>query len=318
MGNNSKNIFFRLRRKIARFPAGCQIVKIIILILIFLPLIFFGCQSIGNGHSAIITDDDFQYDLSKPVDRWVLPPELREISGLGYMPDGQLACIQDEKGILYMLNFETREINKLPFAKKGDYEGVEIIGDSAYVLKSNGDLYVFSYKNKDPEVHKVKTPLTDQNNSEALAYDPITKTLLIGCKGKAALKSNHAKGKAIYAFNLTERTLSAEPVFLLKSKELKEALYSHHLNPYKQNGFRISGLAVHPVTRKIYTIGTVGKLMIILDRNQKIKSVASLSPHLFIQPEGICFDPKGIMYISSEGKSGMGYILKFAPLENKK
>lgn len=311
-------MFLRLKEKTAELRVFSQTNKIRILILAFLPLIFYRCHLIGNNQTITISDETFQYDLSQPADRWMLPAELREISGLSYVPDGQLACIQDEKGIFYKLDFEARDIKKLYFGKKGDYEGVEIVGDSAYVLKSNGNLFAFNYKNEQPEVRKIKTPLTDENNTEGLAYDPETKTLLIGCKGKAALKSNHAKGKAIYAFNLTERTLSADPVFLLKNKELKEVLYSHHLNPYKQNGFRISGLAVHPVTGKIYVIGTVGKLMMILDRDQKIKSVAPLLPHLFIQPEGICFDPEGVMYISSEGKEGKGYILKFKPIRNGK
>ncbi len=313
MNTGNKNIFSRIKGRTGELPAEMKAVNSSLMILVFIQLFFFNCQTTGNNQTATITDGTFQYDLTKPDESWYLPADLNEISALSYTPDGWLASIQDEKGILFLLKFETREIKKIHFAKHGDYEGVEILGDTAYVLKSNGDLYIFNYKDKDPHVNKVSTPLTKDNNTESLAYDPVTKLMLIGCKGKAALKSNHAKGKAVYAFNLSKRTLSAEPVILLHDKELKEVMYSQHLSPYKKNAFRLSGLAVHPVTKNFYLIGTVGKLMIILDRDHKIKSIAPLSPHLYVQPEGICFDPDGTMYISSEGKIGKGFILKFEP-----
>jgi uncharacterized protein YjiK len=41
--------------------------------------------------------------------------------------------------------------------------------------------------------------------------------------------------------------------------------------------------------------------------------VQKLDKELLPQPEGICFSPDGIMFISSEGKGGKGRILVFQP-----
>ncbi len=319
MKNDRTETFSRVGKTLTGYPSGLRMSGIFLFFpVLMLLLLLTRCQTKGNRERVIITDDDIRYDLTDPAERWDLIPELREISGLGYTPEGWLAAVQDEKGILFLLDFRNRDIvRKIHFAKNGDYEGVEISEDTAFVLKSNGDLYIFNREEEAPKVEKVKTPLTKDNDTEGLAYDPLTKSMLIGCKGKAAIKGNDAKGKAIYTFDPSLRTLSSLPGYLIKSKTLKESLYSRHLSPYKQKGFRISGLAVHPRTHRIYIIGTVGKLLIILDRDQKIRSIADLPRYLYVQPEGICFDQQENMYIASEGKDGKGYILKFTPLSGK-
>jgi sugar lactone lactonase YvrE len=70
-------------------------------------------------------------------------------------------------------------------------------------------------------------------------------------------------------------------------------------------------LAIHPIYGDIYIISSVGKLLIILNRHGKVQNVEELDPKLFRQPEGICFSPKGDMFISNEGQGGKGYIVKF-------
>ena len=80
-------------------------------------------------------------------------------------------------------------------------------------------------------------------------------------------------------------------------------------DPY--GNFRPSAIAIHPLTDEIYITSSVGKLLVVLDREGLISDVHALNPALFRQPEGICFSPEGDLYISNEGKEGKGYILKF-------
>ena len=98
------------------------------------------------------------YDLENPSQRWDLPEELEEISGLSFLRKNQLACIEDENGIFYVYNLKKKEITrKDQFGDKGDYEGVEVIHDTVYVLKSNGDVFYFQLKNNGiGEVKKIK------------------------------------------------------------------------------------------------------------------------------------------------------------------
>ncbi len=285
-----------------------------IVIPFFCFLFLFQCHLTEPHIEAIIVDNSFTYNLNNPETKWEFPSELREISGLSYLPSGKLACIQDENGYIYILDFEKREIEKkIYFGKDGDYEGIEVINDMAYILRSDGRLFVLNLHDKNPVVKKIKTPLTKKNNSEGLGFDPSTNELLIACKGKAGLKKDELKGQAVYAFNIKQNTLSDSPKYLIKTKAIKKALETHNLNTNKHTPYRFSGIAVHPVTNQVYIIGSVGKLLIIIDHNGDIKTLTAMHPKLFIQPEGICFNPAGDLFIASEGKYGKGYILKFTP-----
>ena len=98
------------------------------------------------------------YDLHKPSQRWKLPKELEEISGLSFFAKNQLACIQDEDGIFYVYDLKKQSIvRKDQFGKKGDYEAVEVVEDTAYVLESNGDIFFFHVgKNGIGDVRKIR------------------------------------------------------------------------------------------------------------------------------------------------------------------
>jgi uncharacterized protein YjiK len=88
-------------------------------------------------------------------------------------------------------------------------------------------------------------------------------------------------------------------------------LANNDLNKKMHTPFKPSGLAVHPETGHIFVIATVGKLLVILDARGSIIDMIPLDPDIFLQPEGIAFSPSGDLYISSEGRGGKGYILKF-------
>ncbi|MBK7408618.1 MAG: SdiA-regulated domain-containing protein [Saprospirales bacterium] len=82
--------------------------------------------------------------------------------------------------------------------------------------------------------------------------------------------------------------------------------------------FAPSALAIHPLTGHLYLLSSVGKLLVVLDRETgAIIYVQKLKKSVHPQPEGICFDPDGTMYISNEGKDGNGLIHKFAYLPKK-
>jgi len=88
------------------------------------------------------TNYDFPYQLDKPTKSWKLPKKLVEISGLSFIDKNRLACIQDEKGNVYIFNLKTREVEtKIDFNGDGDYEGIEIIKNDCWILKSNGTLF---------------------------------------------------------------------------------------------------------------------------------------------------------------------------------
>jgi len=292
-------------------------------------LIFISCLHPGETEIQSSEKDEFAYDLDHPDDTYTLPAYLEEISGLSYYGRDKIACIQDEKGMIYVLNLEKEEISKkIEFGEDGDYEDITVEDKTAYVLRNDGRIYrVKDFTKKDRKVSKFDTPLKEKNDSEGLAYDPLTKGLLIACKGSPSIDKEHPyEGyKAIYRFDLEKEELEKAPLFLIDLERLdsykdQSAFEKLSVSVAKrlrlvesETSFQPSGIAIDPRYGEIYIISSVGKLLIVLDRRGKVKDVKELDPGLFRQPEGICFSPSGGLYISNEGQGGMGYILYFKP-----
>lgn len=267
------------------------------------------------------------YDLENPDAKYKMPDYLEEISGLSYYGKGKLACIQDEKGNIYVWNLEKEKIiDKYEFGKDADYEDIAVVDKTAYILRNNGNIYRISdFKKKDRKVETYRTPLKEKNNTEGLAYDPLSNSLLVACKGSPSIdKEDSYEGyRAIYKFDLEREELIVKPYYLIDLERLdsyidQSAFTRFSLGIAKKlhiiessTIFEPSGLAIHPLHGDIYIISSVGKLLIILNRKGKILDVKELDPKEFRQPEGICFSPNGDMFISSEGQGGKGYILEF-------
>lgn len=271
----------------------------------------------------------FPYQLALPDKSWKLPKALAEISGLGFIDNFRLACVQDEKGNIYIFNLKTGVVeSKIPFGDDGDYEGIEIIKHDAWVLKSNGALYrVADYLHKaKPDVMKYTTSLSGKNDAEGLAYDPVNKNLLIACKGYPYVGEKKGNDlKAVYSFNLETKRMELKPFLLIETDTIK---YYKNYNAMTRLGielmaavdpskgdetFQPSGIAIQPVTGNIFILGSVGNLLMVFSGKGEMLAMITLSPKIFPMPEGICFSPDGKLYISNEGGGNAGTILKFEP-----
>ena len=286
-----------------------------------------------NMDLPVNVDYFFPYKLDNPDDEYKLPSYLEEISGLSYYLKDVLVCVQDEKANIYILELDKEmKISKHDFGKDGDYEDIAIAGKTAYVLRNDGQIFrVKDFSKKGRKVKKFKTPLSVQNDTEGLAYDPLTHTLLIACKGSPSIKDdNPYKGyRAVYTYDLETKDLVKKPYFLIDLDNLdgyrdQSTFTKFSLKLAKtlrlvdsETSFKPSGIAIHPVFGDIYLISSVGKLLIVMDRRGKILDIHDLDIKLFRQPEGICFSPSGDLFISNEGQGGKGTILKFKPLTNE-
>jgi len=292
------------------------------------------CSQDNNEYTLFEKPDyNFSYQLNEPDKSWKLPKRLVEISGLSFSGRHRLACIQDEKGIIYIFNLKAGKVEReIDFGDKGDYEGIEVIENNAWVLKSNGTLYkVKAYlKNAEPNVKKYKTPFSGRNDTEGLAYDPVRNKLLIACKGHPFLDEAQGKEfKAIYSFNLENKLVDTQPFLLISLDTIKNFRNYNkmtklgieimaYIDPAKgDQTFQPSGIAIHPVTGNIFILGSVGKLLLVLSGKGEMLAIIKLGSKIFPKPEGICFSPDGVLYIASEGYGHAGTILKFEPKNNK-
>lgn len=269
---------------------------------------------------------EFPYHLSEPDKSWKLPNNLEEISGLSYIDKHRLACIQDEKGNIYIFNLSTGDIEtKIDFGDDGDYEGIELINNDAWMLKSNGTLYKSSnfLDDQEPDVNKYTTALSGKNDAEGLAYDPFNNNLLIACKGHPFTDDKKGKEfKAIYSFDIETKQIDINPFLLI---ELDTVKFYKNYNTMTELGveflalfdeskgdvsFQPSGIAIHPVTSNIYILASVGNILIVFNRAGIMMAMIKLRSKYYPQPEGICFGPDGTLYISNEGDGDKGTILK--------
>jgi uncharacterized protein YjiK len=240
------------------------------------------------------------------VNHWEVPSVLKEISAIAYVGPDLFACVQDEAGTIFMYNTRSAKLEReIVFAGAGDYEGITLVGNTAYIITSGGILYeVDNIKSSAPKVKQFTTPLTGIQNVEGLCYDYRNKRLLTSIKGADPHQQNY---KGIYSFELTAGRMALNPVFKIQGDDPN--LMAGPANKPKDR-FQPSDLAVHPSSGEVYIIDAVNAQLLILEPSGKIKIGYSLPSVPFSQPEGITFSPKGELFISNEGKKHNGNILQ--------
>lgn len=240
----------------------------------------------------------FRYDIDKPNNRMEMPQNLKEISGLSFYKDNLLACVNDEKGTVFIYDLSSQQVvETIDIGKNGDYEGIEVVDDEIFIMKSNGKIKGFQIS--DGSERKIDCSNKDVKEYEGLSYHPQTRSLLLVTKEKDKDKNDK---KTIYSYSLsTEKfdkylTINED---MIKGSDGKKT-------------FAPSGIAVHPITGEVFVLSSQGKKLLILSPEGEKNTLIELNPETFVQPEGICFTPNGDLYISSEGTNANGYILKFS------
>ncbi len=286
---------------------------------ILLSAAMFSCGNAGS------TGGGSGYDLKHPDAEIILPDTLREVSGLTLLDDSTFACIQDENGILFLydlVNLQLRE--QKPFHIDGDYEGITRVGNTLYILRSDGVLFeIPDLQSPDSAVTRWETGIP-ANNNEGLCYDAANRSLLIACKGKigkgAALKDQ----RVVYGFDLTTKTLTPEPIYVFDVRHVIAFARHHHLNlpekKRKKKGatfsepvirFRTSAIGIHPLTRQLYLLSAADHLLFIYDMSGTLVHLEQLDPVLFNKAEGITFFDNGDMLITNEGQGNKPTVLRF-------
>lgn len=271
------------------------------------------------------------YRFNQPEQVFEMPDELEEISGLTTVNDNGLLCNEDETGHLYLFDLQQEKLShKWSWGEDGDYEGVALIGETAYVLKSNGNIYeVRNYaslsnsmvdsSNADiaTTARRFKTGIDKSCDAEGLCRLPDTNSLLIACK------EGIAERRTIYQFTPSETGEAATPFLELDLTKIENQLLTTGLDRLSlnlqklldpQSGSGIlypSGIAVHPLTNDLYVLSSKSKLLVVYSLEGNLKQVVELRHEQFLQPESISFTPNGDLYIGNEGKGEKGNIMKF-------
>ena len=267
-------------------------------------LAFSGEPRIKNGET---TPQEITATGITVTKKWEMPRQLIEISDLSYIDDKRIACVQDELGTIFIYNIASSLVEKeIPFGAAGDFEGLAVVGETAWVLRSDGKLFEVSNMNAaKPSVKEFTTNLTIKQDSEGLCYDKKNNRLLIAIKG-AEPGTEHYKG--IYAFDLSSKKMDQQPVF--KIDLLNKVFGANGSGKKKKGSMNPSGIAIHPLTGDMYITDGRDPKLLIIDAAGTIKKLYSLNSNEFTQPEGITFNSAGDLFISNEGTKHPGNILQ--------
>jgi uncharacterized protein YjiK len=244
------------------------------------------------------------FDLLQPNIKQKLPDQLYEISGITWF-DNYLACIEDEHGRLYLYDITSDEIvSDFKFAKKGDFEGVEVINGIFYAIESNGDLHKFMLESEDSDI--IDTPFSGKNDVEGLGK--FGGDLLVACKARGEIDGIETKNKAIYRLDPT-RPEDPELLLEISVDELRDYVAATG-RTWKVHQFDPSGVAYDEQGTLLYVL-SADQYLVVTKLDGSLVEVVRLDPKQFRQPEGICFDDKGSLYLSSEGAGAPARIYRF-------
>lgn len=287
------------------------------LLSVFTSLILMSCKVSKTvlGNNPVPIDVPFPYDFSQ-LKKYDLPAILNEVSGLTYdKEDGRLLAIEDERGVIYSLDKNNGSIlSKDKFHKDGDYEGITMVGDYIFVLKSSGTIYKVKKGDYNSDPEKIKGALKKEFNLEGLTFDPYSSALLVSCKEPTENEGKNTR--CLFSFDVDSKKMSKTPFLVIQRDEIMSYIVNHFSEEEAEEKFNKiinpdvdylhlgpSGLAIHPFTKDIFILSSKSKCLLVYDRDTKtLVHLEKLDKRIFEQPEGISFDTLGNLYISSESK----------------
>lgn len=245
----------------------------------------------------------YRASISKEIvveETWNLPNVLKEVSAIAFLGENKMACIQDEAGTIFIYNLETSEIEReISFAKAGDYEGIALQGETAYVLRADGTVFRIQDFLGDTRVESFETSFTAKNDMEGMFYDASNNQLLLAVK---ELDPNSKAYKGIYAIDPKTMKLNEEAIYKMT---FEDEIFKNIRKKNAAGTFFPSEVNRDPKSGDLIVLEAREPRLLILDPDGNPKALHRLDRKLFPQPEGLAFDPSGNLYISSEGDPGV-------------
>jgi hypothetical protein len=275
-------------------------------------------DSIGTGALEV---SSMGYELDKPDLALTLPPALAEISDITTISEHEIACVQDELGIVYVYDIRSQKIvDEIRFGSKGDYEGLTKSDSKLFVLRSDGKLFELSSLKHHPTVqtYDLHLPATE---SEGLCLDAKHNRLLIAPKTRPSA-NDERDWRPIYAFDLQRMAPAQSPVFSINVRAIRHFAKYHSLpipRRVKKGGegmhnalhFLPSAIAIHPITGEVFLLSAQDHILVSCTETGSITGYALLDAGLFRQPEGLAFFPNGDMLISNEAGGKVATLLLY-------
>lgn len=253
----------------------------------------------GEAHSSI---DLYTLSDPRPV-HFDLTGALSEISGLAMTPDDRLFAHDDERAILYQLDYRTGAVVKwFAVGQRGmhdDFEGMAVVGTRFFLVTSVGALYETREGAPGATMPYARYPtgLGRLCEVEGLAYDPATQSLLLPCKTPRVRQL--AGQVSIFAFRLASMRLEDRP---------RLAVPLAALGRLGRAGFHPSSIERNARTGTFFVLSASKPALIEVSPAGAVLGGRRLPPGAHPQPEGVTVTRAATMIISDEGRGGRGRI----------
>ena len=233
---------------------------------------------------------------------WKLPRRLAEISGLAVTMDNRLLAHNDEKGIIYEIDYRDGTIAKafqladIATPVADDFEGIATVDDQIYLVTGAGRLYECSEGSDGESVlfTSYATGVGRECEIEGLAYDESQRALVLMCK--EARRADLAGQLGIYHWSIDEKQLIEDAHTAIPVIE-----FSRHIGGKK---FQPSGIERHPVSGNYFVVAARQGAIAELTPGGQVVAAKPFSAQWHRQAEGITFAADGALIVADEGAGG--------------
>jgi uncharacterized protein YjiK len=279
--------------------------------------LYAGDPAAGPSATFIIKKDTVSPDSAPPVMRivksWVLPEQLRRVSGFDFINKTRVAFVHENTGSIFLFNLATRKLEKeIPFAPPGDYQSIAIVGSTAYVISADGRvLQIRNFLSSKRSVTEFGTHLSARNNPTGIAYDKLSRRLIVCVKG---IEDAGPSFRGIYSYDLSTQKMGISPF-------IKISMADSVLNPANSRKLlqllQPSDLALQTPGEDLLISDAVKCQLIVVSVSGEVKKIYGFPREELIQPEGVRVTPSGELYIVSAGfKDEPGKLLLIATPRN--
>ena len=229
-----------------------------------------------------------------PVAQWIMPPELREISGLALTPRGTVLTHDDNVGRVYEIDPKTGILLKgfsLAGGVRGDFEAITIAGSDIYLLQSKGKIYKFKEGADAKQVpySVYDTGLGKECEFESMAYEADSSRLLLVCKKFLTKKAPHEL--LIYRLPLPLGDRSTMSTLRVPIADV--------IGSNKWKNFHPSDINIDPITKNYVIVASREKgLVVVTPDGEVVRSEPIPGDHR--QAEGVAITPDSILIVSDE------------------
>ena len=237
---------------------------------------------------------DANSDDEKPVAQWVMPIELREISGLALLPNGQLLAHGDEQGIVVVLDPRSGLITsrfQLKGGVHGDFEGITVVGNDIFMMQSNGRIFQFRQGANKAHVPYVihDTKLGKECEFEGIAYEADSSRFVMACK--RVTKKGIKDRLILYRVSLRGGVIGDTSSLSLPLEDVIGANNWKHFHP--------SDITIDPTTGNYVIVAAQEKAIVVMTPGGEIVRATAL-PGKHPQAEGVAITPDNVLIVSDE------------------